>query len=655
MTFSTGISSLQAHQTAMSVVGNNIANASTPGFRRQEVVFEENPHYRIGNLRIGTGVSIGDIRTAGDAALEAAILEGVSQGAMLQSQLAGAKQAESLFLPGTGTIQERFQELFLNLGRLDALPTESTLRSAVVESASGLATEIRRIVSSLDAASSSIESEIQTTISEINGKASEIHSLNERITEIENTGETAAGLRSQRDLMLADLATLIDVKRVVSPGGTESFVMGGGLFSMSDGLASMSIVRTESGKLQLWKEGCDTPLEITGGKLAGLLAQNNATGGVYGTRDQIGEFVGALVQFIDGTHATGVGIGSSFANLTGSRSIDETSASLSTAETISKIQEGSLHISINDEENDLTTLETIFVNPATDSLEDVAAQISTIDQLTARVDSQGRLAIVADAGYTFDFTGTPQTNPDTAGMSGTSVPTTTGRYAGLSNDNYSLTVMGNGTVGVTEGLQVEVRDQNNDVVRLLDVGTNYEPQSSLVIADGISVQLSSGTVVDGDTFDVQLVARPDETGLLAALGLNTLFVGETIDSLAVNPFVKDDPSRLATTTNGEPSDTFNLNRMLQLRDQPLIRNGSLDQFLSDLVGNVGREVGELTRDLAGSEERQTILENELSSVVGVDINEELALMLQYQRSYQAAARYISTINDTMQDLFQIIR
>ena len=138
MTFSTGLSALRANQTAMSVVGHNLANVSTAGYRRQEVLFTENPPVNRGGFSIGTGVSISDIRSASDSALTNALIENAAQGGTLDSRLETAKRVETLFLPGTGNIQERTEEFFLSLERLSALPTESTLRSAVVHSASEL-------------------------------------------------------------------------------------------------------------------------------------------------------------------------------------------------------------------------------------------------------------------------------------------------------------------------------------------------------------------------------------------------------------------------------------------------------------------------------------------------------------------------------------
>lgn len=657
MTISTGVSALRAHQTALSVTGNNIANASTEGFRREQVLFVENPHVEQGGFSIGTGVSIGEIRRVGDAALESALMDSESNGGMLAARLQNAKRIESLFLPGTGMLQERLEELFLNLERLSALPTDNTLRNAVLHSASGLADEVNRVADALESMSAATDAEIERTIGVINETAAAIADLNRQIIATENTGREAHGLRNQRDLLLKDLSQLIDVERRLGSDGRESFFIGGGLYSIERGLSDMQLIRNESGRLETWKEGCDQPHEVEGGKLAGLLAQINDAGGIGDLKNQISDFTAALAQFMDAAHATGVGIGGAFNSLVSGRRVDDPVTSLANQKTITPIVPGSLYVSVNDEESGEIVVSEISVDPQAQSLNDFANLLGTVDHISASVDSLGRISVVADAGFSFDFTGNLQTRPTVSALASTAVPTISGRYRGTANDTFTFRFIGSGTVGVTEGLQLEVTDESNLTIRVLDIGRSYEPLSNLIVGDGVNLSLSPGTAVDGEAFVTKLPGQPDESGILTALGLNTLFVGNAPGSIQVNPDLLAKPSLLATTTNGDPSDTRNLHRMLQLRDARVMREGTvtLEQFLAEVVADAGQEVGELTRDVEGHAEQHAFLQSEFDAITAVDVNEELARMLQYQRSYQAAARYIATVDQMLQELFSIIR
>lgn len=657
MTFSTGLSSLRAHQTALSVIGNNIANASTEGYRRQEVLFAENPSVEIQGLTIGTGVSIAEIRSAGSAALEQALIGNDSEGAMLNVRLATAEQIESLFVPGTGTLQERAEELFLNLERLSALPADASMRSSVVHSAVSLAEELNRISAALDTMATTNEAEISATIERISELSDQIGELNQEVIRLKNEGRSPDALIVERDRLVRELATLVDVDVRKTAEGHDTFVIAGGLFSVENGIENLDVLRDENGKLEIWKIGCIKPHEVTGGKLGGLLAQNNDDqGGITGLRNKLGEFTTALFAHLDGAHATGVGIRGAFSSLTGTRPVGDNAAALASLETAIPLTAGRLYISVNDTAADTSELVVLDIDPQSQSLDDIATLIGGIDHLSARTDTNGRLSITSEPGFTFDFTGNLQTNPDTSGLTGTSQPVVAGRYTGEQNEDYTLQFLGSGTIGVTAGLRVEVTDSLGQTVRLLDVGTDYEPSSPLVIGDGIELSLSSGTVVDGETFEIQAPSRPDETGILAALGLNTLFSGIDADTIEVNKDIVQNHDLLATTTNGEPSDTRNLHRMLSLRDTRVMDGASMtmDEFLNDIAADAGREVVDLTQDVAAFEENAAFLQGELDAVTGVDVNEELTRMLQYQRAYQAAARYISTVDQTLQQLFAII-
>ncbi len=657
MTFSTGLSSLRAHQTALSVIGNNIANASTEGYRRQEVLFAENPSVEIQGLTIGTGVSIAEIRSAGSAALEQALIGNDSEGAMLNVRLATAEQIESLFVPGTGTLQERAEELFLNLERLSALPADASMRSSVVHSAVSLAEELNRISAALDTMATTNEAEISATIERISELSDQIGELNQEVIRLKNEGRSPDALIVERDRLVRELATLVDVDVRKTAEGHDTFVIAGGLFSVENGIENLDVLRDENGKLEIWKIGCIKPHEVTGGKLGGLLAQNNDDqGGITGLRNKLGEFTTALFAHLDGAHATGVGIRGAFSSLTGTRPVGDNAAALASLETAIPLTAGRLYISVNDTAADTSELVVLDIDPQSQSLEDIATLIGGVDHLSARTDTNGRLSITSEPGFTFDFTGNLQTNPDTSGLTGTSQPVVAGRYTGEQNEDYTLQFLGSGTIGVTAGLRVEVTDSLGQTVRLLDVGTDYEPSSPLVIGDGIELSLSSGTVVDGETFEIQAPSRPDETGILAALGLNTLFSGIDADTIEVNKDIVQNHDLLATTTNGEPSDTRNLHRMLSLRDTRVMDGASMtmDEFLNDIAADAGREVVDLTQDVAAFEENAAFLQGELDAVTGVDVNEELTRMLQYQRAYQAAARYISTVDQTLQQLFAII-
>src|SRR5438876_8328433 len=61
---------LQATQIGLQVVGQNIANANTPGYLREEVQFSPGVTQRLGSLLLGTGVRVDAIKQKVDEFLQ---------------------------------------------------------------------------------------------------------------------------------------------------------------------------------------------------------------------------------------------------------------------------------------------------------------------------------------------------------------------------------------------------------------------------------------------------------------------------------------------------------------------------------------------------------------------------------------------------------
>lgn len=67
---SIGLSGLSASQAALSVTSNNIANAATSGYSRQQVLQAAGPSHNIGAGFLGTGTTISDVRRIYSAYLD---------------------------------------------------------------------------------------------------------------------------------------------------------------------------------------------------------------------------------------------------------------------------------------------------------------------------------------------------------------------------------------------------------------------------------------------------------------------------------------------------------------------------------------------------------------------------------------------------------
>ncbi|GAI86037.1 unnamed protein product, partial [marine sediment metagenome] len=118
---------------------------------------------------------------------------------------------------------------------------------------------------------------------------------------------------------------------------------------------------------------------------------------------------------------------------------------------------------------------------SSDTLSDIAAKIDGLTDadstaaLTASVASNKlRIQVNDTSKFRYDFLPTPMPELGALWSGGnTSTPAITGTYSGASNQEYTVTVVGGGEVGIDTGLTVEVRNGASELVTTLNVGNGY--------------------------------------------------------------------------------------------------------------------------------------------------------------------------------------
>ena len=648
--FQAGLTALRASQVGINVTAQNLANAGTEGYHRRDVIFSERVLHASDR---GYGVDIDAIRRIRSTVTESLLTNNISSSAYAGAQLDTLEQIETLMTPGDGSIHDRLQLFFASLQELSSRSDDTALQRLVIERGSQLAAQINAISNEVNRIRNGLDRQIQSAVDDVNDLSIELTDLHRRLFDEKKDTQPANAIRDRYDKLVNQLAEYVDVQPDLlrENHGIVRFASGGGIigqvaapleFTLKDGMAAIRRV------------GEDDALNFSGGNIGGLLSARNDL--LQGFGDELEQFTTDLITAIDSVHATGVGQNGAFEILTGSRNVSDLDAPLSAAEIKFPITGGSLYVRITDVATGEARLEKIEIDPTVDSLRSVAAKLDAISNLeTVLSEDSGRLTVAAAPGYEFDFTGRLETSPDPSGIAGTSRPTLSGAYSGDDNDTLTFQVSATGTVGLTPDLFVDVLDGSGNLVRRLNVGDTYEPGSDIEVVDGVSIAFTSGTLVAGDTTTTEIVADADTSGLLVALGVNSFFDGFNANSIGVNPDLLNDPTRFAGSLTGDASDSRNLNRMLGMRDQLVALDGNrtLEQAMSELTAFIGNEVASTRLVLEGLTLTGEQLEAQRESVSGVDPNEELVKMLNYQKSFQAASRLISAINETFDELLRI--
>lgn len=645
-----GLSALNVAQRAIEVIGTNIANASTDGYHRQTLNATA-ADYGGGQTAIAGGVKVAGTSRSVDTLLESELLRQRPISGQLSQELDSLQSVEqSLGTLDTQGLGSSLTTLFSGLGELAGQPGSDAYQQQAVSAADQVAGQFRDLGQFLDGLQSQFSVEAQTQVQTINGLSQQIADLNLQIQGAQARGD-ANVLEDQRDKALSDLSDLADVQTVREGGPDGAVDVSAWGIPLVTGTQATQIEAglDSNGKLGVGVQGQNAlNVDARGGQVGGLLSLHNDL--IAGVQGQLNTLAGQIVNQLNDIQVQGVGSAGSFTDLTG---VPVTSDQLSAWG--SNVTAGTFYIRVTNTNTGAVSRVGIAVDPANsscDTMSKVAAEINGVTGLSADA-ADNQLHIQADAGYTFDFT--PALTPTPASNTfavGTSRPTISGIYSGSANQNYTFTMLGSGTIGQTSGLSVEVRNGAGQVVKTLAVGAGYAAGDPLDAGDGITVALGAGTTQAGETFTVQALADSDPTGFLAAAGMNTLFQGNSADSIAVRDDVLASPDRIATARGADMTDNLNISSMAALGTQPLDELGgaSIPDYYNQVVTGLGQSISVRQARQTSMDAMMQQLQNQQDQVSGVDVNTEAANLMEYEKMFQASAKYLSTVDATLQTL-----
>lgn len=652
--FSIGISALQTAQQGLSITGNNLTNASTPGYHRQTAEIASNIPTQSFGLSVGTGVSVTDINRAVSDQLDTALTQQQTQNGFTDISLTTGTQIQSVISTNTNSPATQLEALLNQLQQLSATPMDGSSRQATVTSANTVANTFNTAAADLSQIQNGLDSQMSGDVAQVNILSKQIADLNAKISAFNSQGISANTLLDQRGQLVNNLAHLMNIQVSNGNNGQITVITSG--TPLVIGTQSQTLVfGTGQGVAAVSAKGSDAALSLSGGELGGLLSERN--GELANFQSRLDKLARQIVTSFNAIQSTGLGGNGGFTDLTGQNGVSSSTARLNAAGLAFPPTSGSLFVGVTNTATGQRTVTEVPINPQSQSLQDVANSItSTVPNVQAFVNSQtGTLTLTSSTGYTFDFTGGFSSSPTTNFPGGTtSVPTIGGIYSGTKNDNYTFTFTSSGTVGVTPGLQAQVTNSAGDVIGTVNVGQGYQPGKAITVANGVTLNLGSGNATSGDSFSTSVISNPDTAGLLSALGLNTMFTGSSAATMAVSSDIKADPSRLATSRTGQPGDISNLIRFTGLGSAAVL-NGSqtFSQYSNQMVSDIGDSVQSLTQQQTTNQTLTTNITSQQQSVSGVDTNEELANVMKFQQMFEIASKYIGAVNDALTQLLQI--
>lgn len=247
-----------------------------------------------------------------------------------------------------------------------------------------------------------------------------------------------------------------------------------------------------------------------------------------------------------------------------------------------------------------------------------------------------------------------------ASAAGTDTPATvtvTGAGTGTEPHAYTFKPSGDGVIGVTPGLEIDVYDENNTLVTSLPIGDGYEPGDPLEVVEGVFVSFGPGAVqgTAGQFFTLEVPADTDTSGILGALGINALFEGTDSATIDVNALLEKNPELLAGALTGGPGDGGNFLELAAVAEKPLdgLNDASISSFYNKFAAEVGTTAAGAASALDSSSLILLTLESQRGAESGVNPDEELLMLERFQDAYEAAAKYLAVLTELDDALLQL--
>jgi flagellar hook-associated protein 1 FlgK len=264
---------LQATQRELEVTGQNIANASTPGYSRQVAVTRSVSGVGVAGggapgsvIAPGGGVDVAEVLRSHAAWLDRAT-EGL--GAQAGQTAAGeqlAAQAESLLSePGDAGLQATLGRMFAAFVSLSAHPDDMALRDNAVRASQEAGTRFRQLTDGLGDLQNSVRSQADQNVANINHLTEQIAGLNRSIGQAQAAGTAPNELLDQRDQLLADLSRMAGTTVSGREGGQLVVSIGGLTLVQGEHVEKLE-AGTGSG-FDLSLEGSGAQVHLAGGEL----------------------------------------------------------------------------------------------------------------------------------------------------------------------------------------------------------------------------------------------------------------------------------------------------------------------------------------------------------------------------------------------------
>lgn len=271
-TLSLATQALMAQETELSVSNNNIANANTPGYAREIVNLQSTAQTQQGGTTVGGGVDVVSIQSVQDELLNMSINQETSDQSSATAQVNVLNQLQTLFPSSGSSLSGAISKFFTSLSALSSNPNDAANRDTVISNAEALVQQFNTTAAGISAPVSSLNTTVQTDVTQINQLSAQAAALNQQITQNQANGSDAGSFRDQLSQVETQLASLTNIAVTHSPQGDSISTGSGTPLVLGNQSFSLKTTTGSNGNQQvLDSSGDDITASISSGDLGGTI------------------------------------------------------------------------------------------------------------------------------------------------------------------------------------------------------------------------------------------------------------------------------------------------------------------------------------------------------------------------------------------------
>jgi len=412
-TLDLGRAGLQVAQVQLDITGHNIASVNKPGFTRQRAELTTRVPNYLPFGALGRGPAVEGVLRIREAFLDTVYRKQLDGLGFAEVRATYFTRMEDAFLePGDNGFATRFNNFFDALNdfanNVESLPG----REAVIAEGAALASSLNDLSRRIRDLQTNANEEVRNLVTEVNSLTRRIGAMNISIRDAELNGRTANDLRDDRDLLLDELAKLVEISYRERENGEIDVLLGGDPLVTGGRVRELSVVPVttidpERGDLlEVRFADRNDRANITGGTLAGVINMRDVE--LIALDDRIDQMAGALIQRLNQIHSQGNGLVGFSGSVTTTNPFLVPSFPLNDVGLPFPVEDGSFTMTVFDSGGNV--VETITVNILTTDTFVNNTKPTNIEQaldgaanVSALISPDNRLTVTAAPGFSVVF------------------------------------------------------------------------------------------------------------------------------------------------------------------------------------------------------------------------------------------------------------